>query len=119
MAQMGAKALITPSNDAYFGASPGAALNLSFSIFRAIELRMPVVRVTNSGVSALIEATGRIRADSRPAQFEPAVRTVSITPTDAPPSSISARSKGILVLALIVVATLIGRINGTGRFGAF
>ncbi|HEU4428598.1 MAG TPA: apolipoprotein N-acyltransferase [Myxococcota bacterium] len=58
----GARALLNLSNDAWFGRSGYAEMHLAHAIFRAIELRTPVVRAANTGVSALIDARGRTLA---------------------------------------------------------
>jgi apolipoprotein N-acyltransferase len=48
------------SNDAWFGRTGYAEMHLAHAVFRAVELRTPVVRAANTGVSALIDARGRI-----------------------------------------------------------
>lgn len=53
--------IVTLSNDAWFAGTPAPRLHLLLAAFRSIETRLPQVRVTNSGVSALIDATGEIR----------------------------------------------------------
>jgi apolipoprotein N-acyltransferase len=52
--------IVTLSNDAWFAGTPAPRLHLLLAAFRSIETRLPQVRVTNSGVSALIDATGEI-----------------------------------------------------------
>jgi apolipoprotein N-acyltransferase len=62
-ARLGAQAIVTLSNDAWFRTSAqGAALHLAAAAFRSIETRLPQFRVTNNGVSAVIDAQGRVRA---------------------------------------------------------
>lgn len=55
----GANIIISPGNDGYFGDSAGAAYHLALSSFRAVEFRIPLVRVTNSGISEVIDISGR------------------------------------------------------------
>jgi len=55
----GARALLNLSNDAWFGRTGYAEMHLTHAVFRAIELRTPVVRAANTGVSALIDRSGR------------------------------------------------------------
>ena len=50
--------LVNLSNDAWFGRTGYAEMHLAHAVFRAIELRTPVVRAANTGVSALIDARG-------------------------------------------------------------
>ena len=65
-ANEGANVLINISNDGYLGPTPVMRQHLSNAIFRAVENDRDLVRVTNSGISADIEADGRI-SDSTPA----------------------------------------------------
>ncbi len=56
----GARVLFNLSNDAWFGRTGYAEMHLAHAIFRAVELRVPVVRAANTGVSALIDARGTV-----------------------------------------------------------
>lgn len=60
-AAAGAELLVTLSNDSWFAAGGGPHLHLVVSAFRSLETRRPQLRVTNTGVSAWIDATGAIR----------------------------------------------------------
>jgi apolipoprotein N-acyltransferase len=68
----GAEVLINISNDGYLGPTPVMRQHLANAIFRAVENNRAVVRVTNTGITALIDARGRVQ-DSAPG-FEPAAR---------------------------------------------
>ena len=68
----GADVLINISNDGYLGPTPVMRQHLSNAIFRAVENNRDVLRVTNSGISAYIDSSGRVM-DSTPG-FEPTVR---------------------------------------------
>ncbi|HWQ35357.1 MAG TPA: apolipoprotein N-acyltransferase [Blastocatellia bacterium] len=68
----GATLLINISNDAWFGNTAGARQHLAHARMRAIENDRDLVRVTNSGISALITADGRV-ADELPT-FTPAAK---------------------------------------------
>jgi apolipoprotein N-acyltransferase len=59
-ARQGAELIVTLSNDSWFQGTPGPKLHLMHAAFRSIETRLPQVRVTNSGISALISATGEV-----------------------------------------------------------
>jgi apolipoprotein N-acyltransferase len=58
--QNGATLLVNVSNDAWFGNTAGARQHLAHAQLRAIENDRDLVRVTNSGISALITSEGKI-----------------------------------------------------------
>lgn len=68
----GAEVLINISNDGYLGRTAVMRQHLANAIFRAVENGRPVVRVTNTGITALIDSNGYVN-DATPG-FEQAVR---------------------------------------------
>jgi apolipoprotein N-acyltransferase len=70
----GADVLINISNDGYLGPTAVRRQHLANAVFRAVENRREVLRVTNSGITADITRDGTI--DGVPTDsFQPAVRT--------------------------------------------
>ncbi len=63
--------ILTLSNDAWFGSSHGPWQHLQIAQMRALEFAKPVVRVTNNGVTAVINANGNV--DQLLPQFEASV----------------------------------------------
>jgi apolipoprotein N-acyltransferase len=59
-----ASLLVNITNDAWFGMTSAPFQHLSMTVFRAVENRLYVVRAANTGVSAIIDATGRITAQT-------------------------------------------------------
>ena len=57
----GAAALINISNDGYLGPTAVMRQHLANAVFRAVENGRPVIRVTNTGITALIRADGYIQ----------------------------------------------------------
>ena len=57
--------LVNLTNDAWFGRSAGAEQHLENARFRAIETRLPLLRATNDGVTALISPRGVILSQVR------------------------------------------------------
>jgi apolipoprotein N-acyltransferase len=72
----GADLLINISNDGYLGPTPVMRQHLANAIFRAVENDRTMVRVTNTGITALIDANGTVKDATK--GFEPAVRTWAI-----------------------------------------
>jgi apolipoprotein N-acyltransferase len=58
----GAEILVNITNDAWYGESSAPYQLLAMAAMRAVETKVPLVRVANTGISAVIEATGRITA---------------------------------------------------------
>jgi len=73
----GADFLVNVTNDAWYGPTSAPHQHLAQATFRAIEGRVPLVRVANTGISAVIDVDGRIRW--RGPLFEPLVRVEQIS----------------------------------------
>ncbi|MDT7602320.1 MAG: apolipoprotein N-acyltransferase [Acidobacteriota bacterium] len=73
----GADVLINISNDGYLGRTPVLRQHLANAIFRAVENRRTILRVTNTGITARITPRGEVQdaTDS----FQPVTRTWTIT----------------------------------------
>jgi apolipoprotein N-acyltransferase len=56
----GADLLVNITNDAWYGPTSAPYQHLSMTIFRAVENRLYVVRAANTGISAVIDPTGKI-----------------------------------------------------------
>jgi apolipoprotein N-acyltransferase len=52
--------LVNLTNDAWYGDTAEPWEHLALSVYRAVELRTDLVRAVNTGVSALIDANGRV-----------------------------------------------------------
>ena len=62
-ARLGAQLILTMSNDSWFTDHPaGANLHLAVAAFRSIETRLPQLRVTANGISAVVDASGAVTA---------------------------------------------------------
>jgi apolipoprotein N-acyltransferase len=77
-ARDGADVLINISNDGYLGQTPVMRQHLANTVFRAVENARPVVRVTNTGITAFITARGEV--EDATAGFQTAARTWTVRP---------------------------------------
>jgi apolipoprotein N-acyltransferase len=59
-AQAGARFIVVATNEGFFGATSGPYQTLAMTTFRAVENRMAVIRAATTGVSAFIDARGRV-----------------------------------------------------------
>jgi len=71
-ANEGADGFVNISNDGYLGPTAVMRQHLANAVFRAVENDRPLLRVTNSGISASIDSKGRIWSPTH--AFETAVR---------------------------------------------
>ena len=60
-ASEGADVLINISNDGYLGPTAVMRQHLANAVFRAVENGRPVLRVTNTGITAFIAPSGEVR----------------------------------------------------------
>ncbi len=108
-ADEGADVLINISNDGYLGPTPVMRQHLANAVFRAVENNRPVVRVTNTGISAYITARGEVVGATD--GFTPQVRTWAINRADGSKTFYTRYGDlfaGIsAALSLLVVATTI------------
>jgi apolipoprotein N-acyltransferase len=81
MTQEGADLLINISNDGYLGPTAVMRQHLANTVFRAVENGRPLMRVTNTGLSARIHPSGRIEDVTGPFQTE--VRVWTYLPMEA------------------------------------
>lgn len=92
-------------NDGWFGESSAAYHHMAFSVLRAVEHRIPLVRATNTGVSSFIDPVGRILSHTDVTGAETLLEDVPIMP---PPTTIYSKIGDIVGwLAWAVVLTSI------------
>src|SRR6185436_11760045 len=72
----GADVLINISNDGYLGPTAVMRQHLANAVFRAVENDRPLLRVTNTGITAYITTNGEVKDATEGFQTE--VRTWSI-----------------------------------------
>ncbi len=65
VARLGPNVLVNITNDAWFGNTSEPWQHMALSVYRAVELRLDLVRAVNTGVSTFIDAAGRVYAKTR------------------------------------------------------
>jgi apolipoprotein N-acyltransferase len=80
----GADVLINISNDGYLGPTAVMRQHLANAVFRAVENDRPLLRVTNTGITAFITPRGRVKDETR--AFQQELRTWTIMRAGSPPS---------------------------------
>jgi apolipoprotein N-acyltransferase len=107
--------LINVSNDAWFGDSLAPHQHLEFARLRALENGRPLLRATNTGISAIIDHRGRLTASL--GLFERAALTGTIQPrTGATPfAALGSRPVLLLAAGMLLLGLLLGRRSAAAR----
>ncbi|GAB4359801.1 MAG: apolipoprotein N-acyltransferase [Gammaproteobacteria bacterium] len=95
--------LVTVSNDAWFGDSLAPHQHLEIARMRARESGRPLLRATNTGISAIIDARGELVAVSP--QFRAAVLAASVQPMQGATPYVRWGETPVLAVALGLVIT--------------
>jgi apolipoprotein N-acyltransferase len=103
--------LVNVSNDGWFGDSLAPHQHLEMARLRAKETGRPMLRATNTGISALIDHTGRVIA--RSPQFEEAVVTGEITPRQGATPYVLLGNTPVVVLTVLCLL-VVGLFRRTG-----
>jgi apolipoprotein N-acyltransferase len=76
--------IVNVSDDAWFGGTYGPVQHLNLASYRAIEEGLPIVRATPTGVSAVIDAYGRVQPGMRLGQGQAGVIDARLPPALSP-----------------------------------
>jgi apolipoprotein N-acyltransferase len=105
-ARLGAQLILTMSNDSWFTEHAGGAhLHLVVAAFRSIETRLPQLRVTNNGITSVIDPLGTISRVT--GVGEKAVVRGEVVPRPAAATLVVAWGDWLGRAALVVVAVLL------------
>jgi apolipoprotein N-acyltransferase len=104
--------IVNVSDDAWFGRTYGPLQHLNLASYRAIEEGLPIVRATPTGVSAVIDAYGRIKPAARLDHGVSGVIDSPLPPALAP--TLYARIGSLIfwiMLAISSISAMIGRMT--------
>lgn len=114
-----AQMLVNVSNDAWFGHSLAPHQHLQIARMRALETGRPMLRATNTGITAFIDQAGRVQA--RAPQFKPFVLTGTVQPYQGQTPYVRMGNGGFVGLAsLALVLPFVGALRRKvgSRWGA-
>ncbi|HEY0879376.1 MAG TPA: apolipoprotein N-acyltransferase, partial [Zeimonas sp.] len=109
----GATILVNVSNIAWFGDSHALPQHLQIARMRAVELARPMLRATNTGVTAAIDAHGRVLARLEP--YTAGVLEIEVQGTDGTTPYARHGNVPVLVLSIGFVAAALGMMRGAAR----
>jgi apolipoprotein N-acyltransferase len=101
--KLGANVLVNITNDAWYGESSAPFQVLAMAAMRSVETKVPMVRTANTGISALIEPSGRIT--NRTPLFKRGTEIVDVS--FRPVQTVYTRV-GDLFAELCVILTMVG-----------
>jgi len=108
--------MVNITNDAWFGATSEPYEHLALAVFRAVEHRVELVRAVNTGVSAFVDAAGRIyeKGPSVDPQLQPDAKPVTLVADMAllPPGGLFQRigeTFGFLCLCAVMLLGALSR----------
>ncbi|RMF97059.1 MAG: apolipoprotein N-acyltransferase [Gammaproteobacteria bacterium] len=104
--------LVNVSNDAWFGDSIAPAQHLQMARMRALEAGRPMLRATNTGITAIIGADGRLQ--DRLPQFRPGVLHGQVQPRRGATPYVRAGDLPVLGLSLLLVFAGLGSRRAAG-----
>ena len=107
-----ANALVTVTNDGWFGHSTARYQHLQIARMRAIEAGRPALRAANDGISAVIGPDGRVQAEAP--GYTPYVLRATVVPrTGLPPYARTGNWLIMCLAAVTLAAAMASRVRGT------
>ncbi len=111
----GANLVFIITNDGWWHDTPGYVQHLNYARLRAIEIRTPIARCANTGISCFIDETGKLSQETK--WWEPAVISGNLQPNNEKTFYVKCGdllSKAALVITLIsVIVALLAKRRST------
>ncbi len=102
--------ILNVSNDAWFGATSGPWQHLNIAGYRAIEEGLPIARATPTGVTAMLDAYGRV-ADNRRLGLG-AAGVIDARLPRALPQTLYSRFGDVFLAGMLMISALAAGIRG-------
>ncbi len=96
--------ILNVTNDAWFGISAGPHQHLAAAILRAVEEGLPLARVANTGISAVVDPYGRVVASLELGQGG---IVDAVLPRPLPPTPFARCGNALPVLLVLAIGALI------------
>ncbi|MGE0531819.1 MAG: apolipoprotein N-acyltransferase [Hyphomonadaceae bacterium] len=93
--------IISVTNDAWFGAGVGPSQHFAIARYRAIESGLPMARAASGGVSAIVDAHGRVMASNHGGGFAQAPIPAALAETPYSRFGLLATAPLVLLIALL------------------
>lgn len=107
----GANILVNITNDAWFGDTAEPYQHLALAVFRTVENRRELVRSVNTGVSAVVDLSGKIRYMSETFRQEYVVVDVHLSDLKTPYQATGNLLRWLCV-GLFIIILIAGKIRG-------
>ena len=108
--------LINISNDGYLGPTPVMRQHLANAIFRAVENDRPLLRVTNTGLTAYVSGNGEVK--DLTSGFQPAVRIWAVNENSGKTFYTKHGDLFVGLCAFITLVTLAAPVPSGGLFAS-
>ncbi|CAM9954710.1 unnamed protein product, partial [Chrysoparadoxa australica] len=105
--------LVNVTNDAWFADTSAPHQHLEIARMRALEAGRPLLRAANTGISAVIGPTGRVR--QRTPQFEVATLEAEVTPRQGATPIVTYGNAPAWSLAVVLVVAGVGASRWRGK----
>lgn len=111
----GADFIVNVTNDAWFGDTPGPYQHFRSAQIRAVETGLPVVRSANNGISAVIDARGRV-VDAFALNVRGTLDATLVIPArSGPPLGDPARNGLVVTVAMAAAGVLLNLVQRLRR----